>query len=238
MNLMFWKKKPKTGEEADTHQDAADDKTVAMEVPDLETPSKPGLLTRVKSGLAGLVRRFKKSPAPDEENEAEVEAPNKHASPVAQASDAPPIRPRNTKKRLIIGGAISLLILLLAGAGFAAWKIFLSPPEHDTADAAPSSQTAAHGEDKLDETPQAEIETLRKKNQELQAQIEALKKEPPPDQPSSPSTGTAGGNAASPPETGDLTISNKDPKAAAQVLKEAIEAMNAGSGGSAGKPAK
>jgi hypothetical protein len=215
-----------------------------MEASDLDAPAKLGLLTRVKSGFAGLAGRFKRTPAPEPENGEGEQTPKAHDKPGTQTEDTPTIRPKYTKKRLIIGGAIGLIILLLTGIGFATWKIFLSPPEHDAAAPAQTgsshdSPTAAgHATAEQADTHQAEIEALKKKNEDLQAQIEAMKKESPPDQPSSPPSGVAEENAASSASTGELTISNKDPKAAAQTLKEAIEAMNAGSGTPARKPAK
>ncbi len=234
MNLMFWKKKPVTGGEAETTQEAEDDKTVAMEAPDLDTPAKPGILTRIKSMFAGLAQRFKKSPAPDPESGEETQAPIKHEKSDAQTEDAPAIAPMHIKKRLIIGGAIGLLIALLVGIGFAAWKTFLSPQEPEALP--PAAAGSSHGSQPAG-TPQAEIEALRKKNDELEAQIEALKKEQPQSQASASQENAAEGSAASPTGTGEMTISNKDPKAAAQALKEAIEAMNAGSGNAPRKPA-
>ncbi len=230
MNLMFWKKKPLNEEATDNPQEAEDDRTVAMEVPDLDTPARPGLIPRLKSGFSGLLLRFRKSPAPDPENAEESQAPE---STEAQIEDAPNIRSLRTKKRLILGGAIGLLFLLLAGAGFAAWKLLLSSPEQDSA--APAMAEAAHGSPP--EEP-GEIEALRKKNDELQAQIEALKKQPQQDQPPASAENGAGGEADTSSEAGEMTLSNKDPKAAAQSLKEAIEAMNAGSGTPARKTTK
>lgn len=254
MNLMFWKKKTKAEADSDTSQEAGDDRTVAMEVPDLDAPAKPGLLSRVRSGYASLASRFRKTPAPDTESEEKTQAPSTHGSAASKAGEqTPAIRHMRSKKRLIIGGAIGLLILVLAGAGIATWKIFLSPSPHeaatpataDTSHDAPSADQAKaeHADQEQastaqSETHQDEIEALRKKNEELQAQIEALKKEQPPEQSSATAPGAAGENTASAASTGELTISNKDPKAAAQALKEAIEAMNSGSGGSARKPAK
>jgi cell division protein FtsB len=227
MNLKFWKKKTVPGDEAENTREATDDKTVAMEAPDLDTPAKAGILSRVKSGFAGLAGRFKKSPAPVPESEVENHAPAKHNSSDTQADDKPAIAPMNTKKRLIIGGAIGFLVIFLMGIGFAAWTIFLSPqePEALPPTAADSSQSGPPTETKQDE-----IEALKKKNDELQAQIEALKKEKPQDQTTASQNNAAEGSAALPPNPGEMTISNKDPKAAAQALKEAIEAMNAGSG--------
>lgn len=236
MNLKFWKKKPKAGENADA---TANDQTVAMEPPALDAPAKPGLLSRVKSGFA----RFRKTSAQEPAQGEEDQASNAPADSAAESGDTPVLRSIRTKKRLIIGGAIGLLVLLLAGIGFAGWKLFLSPPEHEAAttaknDAHHDSTPPEHAAEKQPETPQDEIEALKKKNDELQAQIEALKKEQPQDPSTLPSSGNVEENAASSSSPGEMTISNKDPKAAAQVLKEAIEAMNAGSGGPARKPEK
>lgn len=240
MNLKFWKKKPKAGEDAGATEN---DQTVAMEAPDLDTPPKAGLLSRVKSGIAGLGRRFRKAPASEPVNGEEDQASNAPGSSAAEGGDMQVLRAVRTKKRLIIGGAIGLLVLLLGGIGFAGWKLFLSPPGHEAdsaakTEASPGSPPLEHAAAKQVETPEGEIEALKKKNEELQAQIEALKKEQPKEQPSIHASGAAGENTDSPASTGEMTISNKDPKAAAQALKEAIEAMNAGAGGSARKPAK
>jgi hypothetical protein len=82
--------------------------------------------------------------------------------------------------------------------------------------------------------PQTEVEVLRQKNVELQAQLDALKKT---QQPSSASVklypGDRKGNAAG----GVATVGNSDPKATAATLKEAIDAMNTGSNYQS-KPAK
>lgn len=206
-------------------QEEEDDKTVAMEAPDLDAQPKTGLLARIKGGFSGLARRFRKSSAPGDEDAAET-----------QTGESPAVRPMRTKRRLIIGGAIGLLILLLSGAGFATWKIFFSAPEHEAS--APTTAAASHDQpqETQAETALTEIETLRKKNEELQAQIEALKHEPSQaDQPKATTDSAESAAAATP---GEMTLSNRDPKAAAQSLKEAIEAMNAGSAGPARKPEK
>lgn len=240
MNLMFWKKKPRAEEDTGSPEKETDnDKTVAMEVPDLDARPKTGLLARLKGGFSRLVRRFRKSPPPEGEETEEAHASNEESSPETQTGESPAIHPARTKKRLIIGGAIGLLILLLSGAGFATWKIFFSAPEPEIAE--PATATASHDKppETQAETEPTEIEMLRKKNEELQAQIEALKNETQQDEPSTPTAdgGTKRGSAtSSAPE--EMTLSNKDPKAAAQSLKEAIEAMNAGSAGPARKPAK
>lgn len=227
LNQRF-KKTSATAEVASDNPEAAGgEQTVAMEAPDFDSPARLGLLTRVKSGFSGLVRRLGKSSASDMGDAEEIQ------SSEPQADDAPAIRSIRTKKRLIVGGAIGLLFLLLAGAGFAVWKFLLSSPEQDAA--APATAEIADGS--LSEE-QSEIEALRKKNDELQAQIEVLKKEPQQDQSPVPAEGGAEGEAVSFSGSGEITLSNKDPKAAAQSLKEAIEAMNASNGGPARRPEK
>jgi hypothetical protein len=216
---------------AGSPREEEDDKTVAMEVLDLGPQPKTGLLARVKAGFSGLARRFGKAPAPGAEGATEGLPPNAQVSPETQTGEPPASHPMRTKKRLIIGGAAGLLVLLL---GVAAWKMFLSSPEPETAEPVAASHNKPP--ESQAETEQAEVETLRKKNEELQAQIEALKKEAPQDD--LPTATAEGANAAASAAPGEMTLSNKDPKAAAQSLKEAIEAMNASSGGSVRKPAK
>ena len=229
MNLMFWKKKPESTNDAEDSPTPPDDKTVALNSPDPDAPPSPGLVMRMKSGLAALVGRFRKTPTPDAE-ENQTQETRSRSQP--DAEDVPAISQMRNKKRLIIGGAIGLLVLLLAGIGFATWKIFMHHPKQEpaTAEISHTSQPASYTE-----TPQAEIEALKKKNLELQAQIEAIKKRQPQQQP--PAAPESGESTAAPSSgSGEMTISNKDPKAAAQALKAAIEEMNATSG--ARKPAK
>lgn len=264
MNLMFWKKTTGAGEEA---EDALEDpaantkpgmaawmklrlsaltshfkKTPAfsaeaarepgLESPDMEAPAKPGLVVRAKLRLIALARRFKKIPVSD----------------VAEGDeeDAPEINPARSKKRLIIGGAIGLLVLLLAGIGFALWPA--APPHqgqpdtgHDAArpsESAPPYPAPGEPQPATPEKPQSEIEALKKENAELHARIETLKRELPQQQSSVPAARHAGGNAPSSSASGEMMIGNKDPKDTAMTLKEAIEAMNASSGDHAKKPAK
>lgn len=235
MNFMFWKKKTPGGTEA---VEADDDRTVAIartneaEETLEQAAIRPGLLARLANALSALRKPRDSSTEADDDN-SETPEP---AAAGHQDDETPSIAPaRNMKKRLVIGGAIGLLIVLLGGIGFAITKI-LSPQAEQkpaTADASLASHPAPHAE-----TSQAEIEALKKKNAELQAQIEAIQKQPP--QPPTPASESlaAKGNAASAASDGsdEITISNKDPKAAAQVLKAAIEEMNAASGGS--KPHK
>lgn len=72
---------------------------------------------------------------------------------------------------------------------------------------------------------QTELEALRQKNAELQAQIEALKKA---QRSSSASVKLYPGDRRGTPAGGVATVGNSDPKAAATTLKDAIDAMNAG----------
>ena len=87
------------------------------------------------------------------------------------------------------------------------------------------------------ERHQADIDALTKKNNELQAQIEALRKKLP-QRPSTSPASRPRSQAQPPARSGDLAVDSKTPKAAAMTLKEAIEAMNAGSGEPASRPAK
>ncbi|MFZ2300921.1 MAG: hypothetical protein WAW10_03505 [Gallionella sp.] len=227
MNLMFWKKKTGAVGDAETSPDESGS-------PDSEAPAKPGLITGISSRLAALVGRFKKPPAFSAEGDQAADATQQ---PESAPEDASPPSPPNLKKRLMMGGAIGLTVLLLAGIGFAVWKIFLSAPagEADASAAAGVPRTARPaspgGESR------AEIEALRKKNEELKAQIDALKKEQPRQQPVEPAAQPSGDNLQS-SDSGDIMVDNKDPKATAMSLKEAIDAMNESSGDYGKKNAK
>ncbi|HEU0188370.1 MAG TPA: hypothetical protein VFQ97_00065 [Gallionella sp.] len=185
-----------------------------LEPPDMEAPTKPGLAVWVKLRLIALTRHFKKTSAPDAE----------------------PVR---SKKRLVIGGAIGLLVLLLLGIGVTIWPVFPPPQEQrDTRHNVATIASRASQPGSAPEKSQTEIEVLKKENAELQARIEALKKELPQQQSYVPSARYAGGNVPSSSASGEMMIGNKDPKDTAMTLKEAIEAMNASSGDHAKKPAK
>lgn len=238
MNLMFWKKKADTGGGAETPQENPAGEAVAHEAPDsissgteapdpepTEALAKPGLVARVKLLLAALIRRFKKPPVFQAEGD---QAPGAPKSPESEPEDDAPAGPVNLKKRLIIGGAIGLLILLLVGAGFAVWKAFL-PAKQEDADTTAAVETL-HAVQSAPSAvvPIAEIEALKKKNDELQAQIDALKKEQ--SQSDAATAPQASQNIVPSPENGSLTVDNKNPQATAMSLKEAIESMNAASG--------
>jgi hypothetical protein len=208
------------------------------EPPAPEAPAKPGLLARIKAGLTAFVREVKApaaSAAAEEDDEVDVPRSRSGAEPEDEPAENVPPR---SKKRLLIGGAIGLLILLLIGIAIAYWPTS-KPPEkrqgtrHDT-DAIPSRSGApdpAHQKTPASalEEPLPEVETLRRENAELQAQVEALRKAR--QHPSAPPARPYGGNVAVPtPGSGELAVGSEDPKAAAMTLKEAIEAMNAATG--------
>ncbi|MHB0924907.1 MAG: coiled-coil domain-containing protein [Gallionellaceae bacterium] len=191
----------------------------------MEAPARPGLIVWVKLRLVALIRCFKKTPVSD----------------IAEGDeeDSPEIKPARSKKRLVIGGAIGLLVLLLAGIGIAIRPA--APPPQEQPDTRRDVATIASrpGEPApAPEKPPSEIEALKKENAELHARIEALKKELPQQQSYVPPTRYTGGDVPSSSVSGEMMIGNKDPKATAMTLKEAIEAMNASSGDHAKKPAK
>lgn len=235
MNLMFWKKETP----GDTEKSGADDdRTVAISrdtaagEENAEEPVRPGLLARLRNTLAALSKP--RDPGTETDG-GEAEAPVA-AAPESRDDEMPGIVPvYNLKKRLIVGGAIGLLVLLLAGIGFAITKILLSEPEQKpaTTEASQTSHPAPPAETPPTGAHQDEIDQLKKKNAELQAQVEAMQKAPPQQPLPAPASTASVKNAtaASSGDSDEMTISNKDPKAAAQALKAAIEAMNAESGG-------
>ena len=236
MNLMFWKKKADTGEDAESTQKSPAEETVVRESNDSEShdteasdqdaATKPRLGARIKSRLAAFIRRFKKPPVfQAEEESAQDDSGHSKSTP----ENISPPKPVSLKKRLIFGGAIVLVVLLLIGVGFAVWKIFLSTPEKDadisaTVEPPRNVRPAPHAV-----IPRAEIEALKKKNEELQAQVEAYKKEPQQLRPIESTVSQASDNIRSQSASGEITIDNKDPKTTAMSLKEAIDAMNEGS---------
>lgn len=219
---------------ADAEESQADH---ADESPAPEAPAKPGLFARIKAGFTAFAREVKAPAALTTAGEDDEDAPQSRsaAEPEDESTENAPPR---SKKRLLVGGAIGLLVLLLVGIAIAYW-LASEPPEqrhgtrHDT-DAIPSRSDApdpAH--EKLSapalEEPSPEVEALRRENTELQAQIEALRGAR--QRPSAPPARPYGGNVAVPPPgSGELAVGSEDPKAAAMTLKEAIEAMNATTG--------
>ncbi|MDD2914256.1 MAG: hypothetical protein PHP70_02960 [Gallionella sp.] len=228
MNLMFWKKKTNPDESSDISQEkTADTETTDTDSPEAETPARAGVFAKIKSKLAALVSRFEKAPSFRAEEEQE---PGKSETSEAAEEDSSAPRPANFKKRLIIGGAISLIVILLAGIVFAVLKIFMPAPKQEV-DAPVVVEPARIARPvPRAEIPHAETDVTPEKIIEPQAPapVEEPKKEMPP--PEATAEPQAGDGALSVSESGDITVGNKDPQAAALSLKEAIEAMNAGSG--------
>jgi len=168
MNLMFWKKKA-------TAEDSADD-----------SPEKPG--GRAES---------RKSPDQDSPQQKKPRDEPRDA-PRDAHGEADEISPAHPNRRLIIGAVVG--VLALVAIGLAIWKIFLpssepSPKLSLKQDAATDSTPALNKLTPLSERPliklppiefaqkrktktqnyPADIETLKKKNDALEAQIKALK---------------------------------------------------------------
>lgn len=233
MNLMFWKKKAKVDEDAPAEEEKPADKNTApesssQEQHDSESPVKQGVAAKIKSAFSRLTSVFKKPPSFNaEEGEAsDKTAPSGDAT--EEVSDPPPA---NLKKQMILGGALFLLVLLFAAVGFFIFRHFTSPPKPNTPKpVTPAASETLHTDKPIPHTvaPNPEIETLKKKNIELQAQIESLKKEAAPLPQPVASTGQQISNSGfQPSDNSELTVTNKDPKATALSLKEAIDAMNA-----------
>lgn len=170
--------------------------------------------------------------------------------------EAATLKAAHFKKRLLVFGMLGLLILILSGLVFAAWKIFFSskpqkapppaaaveeklaqPSPHDKKNLiklpaidlpkAPAHETTAPRES----APQTELEALRKKNEALEGQLKALK-QGEATVPSAPMQ-----QRGAPAAGGEVVLDSKDPKATAMTLKAAIEQMNAITGDYAKKPA-
>lgn len=226
---------------------------------DAEAPAKPGLAMQLKSRLITLVRRFRKTPVPDTEepdageNESRAgrtgeSRDRSEASPEDEHSDGgAATEPVRSRRWLVIGGSVVIVVLLLVEAVIANWPIFKPPQKrwgtrHDTTSISsrPPDSEPVHESSPVPvpEKSRAEAEALRKENAELQVQIEALKRQPPPPRSFTSPVAQTGEATPSSSVSGEVTLDNKDPKAAAMSLKEAIEAMNAGTGGYAKKTTK
>jgi hypothetical protein len=231
MNLKFWKKKaPADAEESD------DDKTVAIpreaEATEAheEESVRPGLLARVRNALSAL-RKPRDSSAAAGDGEAETHGRDKPAAADRRDAEEPLVVPvRNLKKRLIIGGMLGAVVLLLAGIGLTAWTL-LAPkhaePHNPPATAHNTATTAAKATDSA--AMQAQIEALKQQNAKMHSELEAMKKTGQEGE-----TPAAAGKEDGPAKTagGDvLLFSGKDTKASAAALKQAIEEMNAESEG-------
>lgn len=229
-----FRKKPESDGEGDDEGGDAEEAAQA--------PAKPGLLKRLKVAWAAFAREFKATaePATGEERE-EDEHDRSKSVPEEESIDAEPeAEPARSRKWLVVGGSIVIVILVLANFAIANWPIFKEPQKrwgtrHEAAVMPPRPPETGPEP----EISPAEIEALMKKNAELQARIRALKNTPPPSQSSSVDPAwQAGESAAASSAGGELAVDSKDPKAAAMSLREAIEAMNAASGDYGKKPAK
>lgn len=98
------------------------------------------------------------------------------------------------------------------------------PQETPPASSAAKAEPVAGHPAPVSSPPMTEVEALRRKNAELQAELDALKKA---QQSSATVKMYPGGRGA--PAGGVATVGSSDPAAAAATLKEAIEAMNNGS---------
>ena len=246
MNLMFWKKKTIIEDDAGN---SADD---ALEQPD---------------GHAAPHR----SPG-HETHDQEASGDDDGEATGAGAA--------HSKRRLIIGAAIG--VLLLTVIGLITWKIFQpshkpinikqpvikadttpeiqpepltgkpliklppvghlvhsQPNEIQTKDRRANADALGAGPAKVENpsgvSSPTEGETLKKNNSEPQAQSEILKKQQPTS--AVPANQTVE-KAQLTYGRGGIAVGNKNSKATAMSLKEAIEAMNASSGEPAKKPAK
>lgn len=248
MNLMFWKK-TRAADEAESARPEANAKpresldfvsakpgTAAgnPQSPAIDSPSPAGngigdQVLRIKLRLTGLMRYFRKPP----EFRAEELTQN---SPEGRSETAPEGVARS-RKRLVVGVAIGLLVLSLIGIGMAFWPTFTQPQkEPDSLHEVTGVASHANEPVPVPENSHTEIETLKKENIEPQSSVGGLKQEQQQSSvlPAQPATSGASSSRAS----GEKLIDNKDPKAAAASLKEAIEAMNASTGEHKKKPAK
>lgn len=113
-----------------------------------------------------------------------------------------------------------------------------APVDTDAASAVPHAEPAVSSVKaaaSVSQVPMTEVEALRQKNAELEARLDALKKA---EQSSSVSVKLYPGSGKGVNAGGVATVGNSDPKAAAMTLKEAIEAMNAGTGNDRKQPAR
>lgn len=255
MNLMFWKKKNGAEEDARENMHASSEQQEALDFvaskqgnarqntkspepestdadeEDLEAPVKHSIAASIKMRFSTLVRHFKKPPVFRAGDEPDPGT----ALPDTALSDEP-VTAKRSKKWLVIGISSSLLVLLLVALAIVFWPIS-EPPREQAGNSHESASDAARSTQPKQLRP--DVETLRRENAELQAQVEALKKQAS-GQPQlvPPSRQAAGNGSTSIPPSGDMVVGSKDPKATAMSLKEAIEAMNASTGGYEKKPAK
>ena len=157
--------------------------------------------------------------------------PPPRASP-AEAGEADFLARAGRRKRLLVWGGIAGAVTLLVGAAAGALWVFLptAPKAKAQRQTAPHHLEVKGGAAPAtgDETLRKELEVLKKRNEEMAAQLESLKREkaPLPEGNALPRGAKPIPPSAAPP-TGEVQFSAKDPKASAQALKRAIEEMNA-----------
>lgn len=199
-----------------------------------EAPASPQLSARIKLRFIALARRFGNKPATGEAEDVEKKgSPDRpKAMPeTGRSDDEPEAVPVRSKKRLVIGGAISLLVFLLAGVVIVYWPIFGAPSQQKDAHQETAS-LPAHPVDAgpAPAEPRSEVESLRKENAELQARIEALELNQQQQLSAPPARQPGGRGAKALSASGEVVVDSNNPKSSAMSLKEAIEAMNASSG--------
>lgn len=207
-----------------------------------------GLAQRMKERFAAFAQRFRRPASQEDDAEEAGEEPpqagKEHAEetePEEESGEEIAVRRQRKRRRLLIAAASILSLLLLAGIGFVVRKVFLTHPVQQ-------SVTSGTIETSREAPPQAaapsatarpsEVDMLKKRNEELQQQLDALKNERSPEPASVAISYGTHVSAVSSTSQGDLALGTGDPKAAAQGLKEAIEAMNAATGDTRGAPRK
>jgi len=211
------------------------------------TATPPRLAARMKLWFVALQRHFQKPPEfRADENHAQAESGNSNVYSEAAPEGEPgeetsAIKPVRSRKWLIMGGAAGLLAVLLAGIVIANWPASDSSQEVEPSEKHKDAEHAAAPHATQPAAPaldghQAEIEALEKEKAGLQAQVETLKRQLAQQRPAPPPKSAR--NAPPSSASGEVTVGGDDPKSTAMSLKEAIEAMNAGSGDYNKKPAK
>lgn len=276
MNLMFWKKKATTEDSADDSQEKPGDKTASGKSPGREPQyqeksegthgeaanagpphQKSRLIIAAATGLLILaaigLAAWKVSLSSQDQNSATVVASasgRPMALPEKQLIKLPkieflPLRKAPSKDRQTDNEALKKRINELH-AQIEALKIESSQVESSQSISRQAEietlkkiidELQAQNEELKAELPQiekaqteqhqADIDALTKKNSELQAQIEALKNKQR--RPSVSPASRPDRKAQPPARSGELAIDSRNPKSTAMTLKEAIEAMNAGS---------
>lgn len=134
------------------------------------------------------------------------------------------------KKRMILAAMAGGAVLLLAAIGITAWMLLSSPEKKEETSADQAEHTASEdaskpGDGEHGQDLQTQLDELRKQNEKLAAELEAVKKGEPAEQASTGEPGVDNEGAAK--KANEITFSSQDPKGSAQALKQAIEQMNA-----------